>query len=633
MQRAASTFAKSLYPDYFVREGNDMERSHAEFQDALSRVVGSATFRSSPRLAELLTHLVTQTVAGHADRLKGYAIALDVFGRDEDFDASSDSIVRVQMTRLRKALVEHYAGEGQDDPVRIVIQRGSYVPTLEDAPVRTYAPEPALVTAAPIPPTNEVPPGTETALTDAADRNGPAEPEAHAPPAMDTPPIEPRREDMIHSASALNLRRRAWVLLAVLALVSALLIVYWPGDERDTAIARAGEMPQGPTVFVVPFALSGASPEITQVRDGIQYDLVNYLSQLPNLAVIGLDENGVSPAVERRAKAAPRGSSFVLQGSVVAAGDKFRVNSSLVRIPGGVVVWSQNSDLLSYDPKHLLQLQSEIALGVASRLGQPYGVIHETMRQDLENHRDVSMEHYFCELRAFEFMRSKQPGTLGPVKECLERAVAANPNYSNGWALLSWVHTYQAVAEGTGSSQAALDAASRAVAANATNAQAYQFLAIARFHNGDFDAAREAIGKALEISPNNSEILADASRLLGVLGEHDIAPALAQKAIQLNPGHPAWYWSGLVIDALFREDGAQAVHYARLNAEDRGLIPRYLLASAYALDGQVQAAGKVLDQAAKDYPKVARDRRQLVRELHMPDFVTRPLEEHGLLGP
>lgn len=594
-----------------------MERSATEFQDALSRVVDSATFRSSPRLAELLTHLVQQTLAGQADRLKGYAIALDVFGRDEDFDASSDSIVRVQMTRLRKALVEHYAGEGQDDPVRIVIPRGTYVPSLEDAPVRAWSVQQP-VEATPIGAVEPVP-----AIAEAPDGNAKGVPDGGATAALP-------EEDMVHTASALNLRRRAWVLLAVLALAAALLIVYWPNDDRDTAIARAGEMPQGPTVFVAPYELSGASPEIRQVRDGIQFNLVNYLSQLPNLAVIGLDESGIPPALARRA---PRGSTFLLQGSVVAAGDKFRVNSSLVRVPGGVVVWSDNSDLVAYDPTHILQFQSDIALGVASRLGQPYGVIHETMRQSLENHRNLSMDHYFCELRAFEFMRNKVPGTLEPVKECLQRAVEEKPNYSDGWALLSWIHTFEAIASGTGNSPEALDAANRAVAANATNALAYQYLAIARFHAGDFDAAREAIGKALEISPNNSEILAEASRLLGVLGEHDVAPALAQKAIQLNPGHPAWYWSGLAIDALYRQDGPQAVHYARLNAEDRGLIPRYILASAYALDGQVQMARKVLDQAARDYPKVAQDRRQLVRELHMPDFITGPLETNGLLGP
>ncbi|WP_395332885.1 tetratricopeptide repeat protein [Novosphingobium sp. BL-8H] len=608
-----------------------MERSATEFQGALSRVVDSATFRSSPRLAELLTHLVQQTIAGHADRLKGYAIALDVFGRDEDFDASSDSIVRVQMTRLRKALVEHYAGEGQDDPVRIVIPRGSYVPLLEDAPVRAVLPAPQQPTP-PDAPNEQV----QAAVKDEASGAQPFAPgePSSAVSATDTPKAAaPAGEDMVHSTSALNLRRRAWVLLAVLALAAALLIVYWPGDDRDTAIARAGEMPQGPTVFVMPYALSGATPQIAQVRDGIQYNLVNYLSQLPNMAVIGLDEGTISPSIDRQARAAPRGSTFVLQGSVVASGDKFRVNSSLVRIPGGVVVWSENSELLSYDPLHVLQLQSDIALGVASRLGQPYGVIHETMRQNLENHRSLSMEKYFCELRAFEFMRTKEPGTLAPVRSCLERAVQEKPNYSDGWALLSWLYTYEAVAEGTGNSPAALDAANRAVAANATNAMAYQYLAIARFHAGDFDAARDAIGKALEISPNNSEILAEASRLLGALSEHDVAPALAEKAIRLNPGHPAWYWSGLVMDALYRQDGAQALHFARLNAEDRGLIPRYLLASAYALNGQKDAAAEVLEKAARDYPKVARDRRQLIRELHMPDFVTGPLEENGLLGP
>jgi TolB-like protein/cytochrome c-type biogenesis protein CcmH/NrfG len=429
-----------------------------------------------------------------------------------------------------------------------------------------------------------------------------------------------------------SLRRRAWVLLAALALIAALLIVYWPGESHDTIIARAGEMPRGPTIYVAPYSLTGGGPQAVHVRDGFQYDLVGYLSQLPNLGVIGLDSRGVSAAIEQRARAAPRGSTFVLQGAIMISGEKFRVNSRLVRIPGGVVVWSENSDLMTIEPTRILQMQSDIALGVASRLGQPYGVIHETMRQDLENHRSLSMADYFCELEAFQFMRSKKPEALPPVKECLTQAVARQANYSNAWAMLSWIYTYEAVGGGEGASREALDAADKAVTANATNAEAYQYLAVARFHNGDFDAARDAIGKALELSPNNSGILAEASRLLGVLGEHDVAPALAEKAIRLNPGHPAWYWSGLAIDALYRKDGAKAVHYARLAADDDGLIPRYLLASALALDGQAKQAEAVLAQAAKDFPRAARDRREVIRDLHMPEFISGPLDEQGLLG-
>ena len=54
---------------------------------------------------------------------------------------------------------------------------------------------------------------------------------------------------------------------------------------------------------------------------------------------------------------------------------------------------------IGYDPEQILKVQSKIALGVASRLGQPDGVIHETMRQDLENHRDLGMDQRLPPMR------------------------------------------------------------------------------------------------------------------------------------------------------------------------------------------------------------------------------------------
>lgn len=573
-----------------------MEPTADEYRDALSRVVASSTFRSSPKLAELLSYLVDQKLSGHGDRLKGYPIALDVFGRGDDFDASSDSIVRVQMTRLRKALIEYYAGDGAGDPCRIVVPRGSYAPVLE-----------SVAKSVPV-----------------------AEGEApDAQPGTVGPPDGPRNEDIVQSSSALNLRRRSWGLLAALALAASLVIIYWPGSERDGVLVRAGEMPEGPIVYVAPYALTGSDPSIARVRNGLQFDLINYLSQLPNLAVLALhDRQPAAKAASLRKAASP---IFVLQGAIDGAGGSLRISSSLVRMPGGVVVWSGRSDPIAYDPEQILKAQSKIALGVASRLGQPYGVIHETMRHDLENHRGLGMERYFCELEAYEFMRSRGKGQLGKVKDCLERAVYDKPNYSNAWALLSWVHAYEAQAQGIGDSPEALEAARRAVAANATNAVAYQYLALALYRHGEDDAAREAIGRALEISPNHSEVLANAGRILGALGDHEVAPPLTRKAIRLNPGHPAWYWSGLALDALYRKDGPEALRYGRLGVEDGGLMSRCLLASAYALEGQVKEAREVLEAAGRAYPGVPRDRRRLLEELRFPAFAIEPLEAQGLL--
>lgn len=95
----------------------------------LRTMLASPLFAGSPRQARFLDYLVTHTLAGNADRLKGYTIALEVFDRKNDFDPSLDAIVRVEATRLRNKLREYYDTLGQANDVRIEFPKGSY--TLE----------------------------------------------------------------------------------------------------------------------------------------------------------------------------------------------------------------------------------------------------------------------------------------------------------------------------------------------------------------------------------------------------------------------------------------------------------------------------------------------------------------------
>ncbi|MEH0071550.1 hypothetical protein V6L77_16495 [Pannonibacter sp. Pt2-lr] len=60
--------------------------------------------------------------------LKGYTIATQALGRDDSFNPATDPIVRVEAARLRKRLEDYYEGTGHNDPVRIIIPKGSYQP-------------------------------------------------------------------------------------------------------------------------------------------------------------------------------------------------------------------------------------------------------------------------------------------------------------------------------------------------------------------------------------------------------------------------------------------------------------------------------------------------------------------------
>ncbi|MEO9338977.1 hypothetical protein ABFT80_16290 [Mesorhizobium sp. SB112] len=98
-------------------------------RDTLERLLSSRTFGRSERARKLLRYLVEREQAGQADLLKGFSIAVDVFGKDSDFDSSTDSLVRVQAGRLRDLLKQYFKTEGATEDIRIDIPRGSYVPS------------------------------------------------------------------------------------------------------------------------------------------------------------------------------------------------------------------------------------------------------------------------------------------------------------------------------------------------------------------------------------------------------------------------------------------------------------------------------------------------------------------------
>lgn len=97
--------------------------------DQVDRILQSPQFVRSRQLSKLLRHLVTETLAGRAEGLTGWAIALDVLGRGRDFDPTTDPVVRSEARRLRQKLGEFYLSAGRNDPIVIQVPKGSYVPT------------------------------------------------------------------------------------------------------------------------------------------------------------------------------------------------------------------------------------------------------------------------------------------------------------------------------------------------------------------------------------------------------------------------------------------------------------------------------------------------------------------------
>jgi adenylate cyclase len=119
-----------------------------EVRAALDRIATSDGFRSSPQLAAFLRFVVEAVLHGKSDRIKGYTIGVEVLKRNKNFDSQIDPIVRVEATRLRRAMERYYSVPGVDDPVRIELVRGTYVPVFSYQRARQRAPAPGVSPAA-----------------------------------------------------------------------------------------------------------------------------------------------------------------------------------------------------------------------------------------------------------------------------------------------------------------------------------------------------------------------------------------------------------------------------------------------------------------------------------------------------
>ena len=127
----------TMIPTTFAIQAEDIH-------DQVDRIIASPVLEHSPRLKELFEYIVNEFIAGRAERIKGFSIGEAIYSSGDRFDSESNSIVRVEVGRLRQRLTEYYQTSGRADPVIIDIPKGSYVPRFAQNPQAPGKSEPSL---------------------------------------------------------------------------------------------------------------------------------------------------------------------------------------------------------------------------------------------------------------------------------------------------------------------------------------------------------------------------------------------------------------------------------------------------------------------------------------------------------
>ncbi len=549
----------------------------ADVRAELDRIVASPAFDASDRNRRFLVHVVEETLAGRGERIKAYGVALAVFGRDESFDAQSDPIVRIEASRLRRSLERYYLIAGQDDPVRIDIPKGGYV-----------------------------------AAFDVADAGAERTAGAVNPPPVEAPEAPPARRRRLPLPMVTGPVLIGSALLGIGFAGGWMLGVHGAGPAAIAGGATGGD----PVVLAMPFQDDGSPAAGDGLVHGFSREVVAGLTRSGGLVVFDAEmaERALGEA-DAQILAKRLGTDFLLTGGVSVAPDRFAVTASLIDSDSGRQIWSGQFDG-DVTAASIIAVRDRLAGRVVQELAQPYGVLYSEQLRHQEAKPPAELTSYECVLRFRQYWREPNPLGHGPIRQCLERTVEADPDYAEAQAALAMLLAdgyrlgFDPAAAGDVVLPRALALARRAVELAPADSESYAALFLVYWLMNDVERSLAAGQRGLALNPNDTVLLAEVSRRYCMRGMFDICMPMMEEAFVRNPILPGHYRIGPYLARYMAGDYAAAlIEAGRIGIPDT-VFGHMALAMAHAKLGHAREAGAEVERILEIDPAYGQHLRQ-----------------------
>lgn len=537
-----------------MHDGSAATTNKAELA-ALRLLCESAEFKPAEQMQRLLTHIVSETLAGNTKNLMAKNLAIDVFGTPPA-KLGDLSAVRVEIGRLRRRLQRYYATEGANDPMVIDIPKGGYVASFTH---RESLPE------------------------GRAARTGKLLPWTR------------------------RLPRRIALPISIVLLVGVFAVLALSANMRSPSLEETSR----PRLVVAPISALDDSAGMQPFSQGLAADIINRLVRFQHMIVVSRQATTSAPPgdTDHIAMAARISADYLLHGMIRGTSPKGpRVNLELVRVSNGEVVWVGEYFLPESDTDVFtaqLDIANEVAQTLAGRSGNIARI--EIGRSEAA----ASRPSYVCVLNYYAYLSNRSPARHLDVRKCLEDATSRSPDYAEVWTSLANVYLDEARNRFNPEPEAG-DALERAHASalkgtqlTPESASALSVLAAVEHFRGDLDEFREAARRSIEANTNDVDVLGYMGHLLSVSGEWDEGQKLLNRAKEMSPVHsPLWHHSSSMA-ALLGGDYETA-----LSEAERGEVPSLflsymLLSAAHGYLGnsdQAAAALSRLEELRPGYP-------------------------------
>jgi adenylate cyclase len=386
------------------------------------------------------------------------------------------------------------------------------------------------------------------------------------------------------------------------------LVWTWTPEGVDARIRETGEHSDTPAqhrtaiIGVLPFDnLSGSTDEY--FADGLTEDLIHALSLQSFYRVLSRSSTFAFRGrnVSTRLIAREIDATYLIQGSVRRAGSKIRVTAELIAPESGEQLWTGRYDR---DIDDLFALQDEITTSLSAAIAP---AIYRAEASTPARQSDLTawdrflkgLSHYYRETKE-DFEASidlfKQAialdGELAIARAYLATIMVQGVHY--GWLTSSrelWAQ--------------AMELAETSVRLDPRSSFAFSILAYMHVMQGHYDAAREAVDRAVELNPYDMGARGVQGICHLVVGEHREAIDLLSMAFQRGSGDPRYQWAATTAFAhylLGQYDAALSWAREALYFNPNHLQVLAMRAAALARLGRAEEAAKARDVLLAHYP-------------------------------
>jgi TolB-like protein len=412
-----------------------------------------------------------------------------------------------------------------------------------------------------------------------------------------------------------------------------------PGAKAapDSGAARAAE---GFWVAVLPFRYRGKEAALEILAAGMTEEIITGLSRFTYLRVIARGSTAKYSSVsgDVRAIGNELGARYVMEGSLHQAGARLRISVQLVDAISGAHLWAETYDR-GFNPEAIFELQDDLVPRIVSTVADQHGVLPHSMSEALRAKDSEQLSPYEAVLRSFGYYERVTAEEHAVVRAALERAVQQEPGNSDVWGMLSMIYGeefrfgFNALPDSLGRS---LQAAQRAVDAGPSNHSAYLALAQALYFRKEFGAFRSAAERAIAMNRMDGAAMEYLGHLLAFSGDWEYGCTVGERARDLNPHHPAWYWALPFLDAYRKGDFQGAQKFAAKMSMPGLWLTKATATALHGQLGEFEAGRKSVHELLLLQPEFALKAHEELSKWFAPELVENlliGLRKAGLKAP